>query len=75
MLRRSVIRLIRLYQASIGGTYGNRCRFYPSCSEYAVEVVHEHGVVRGGAFAVRRVVRCAPWARGGIDLPPAGERG
>jgi len=75
MSRRVAIGLIRLYQASFCGTFGNRCRFYPSCSEYAAEAVGTHGVIRGFALAIRRIVRCAPWARGGIDLPPASERG
>ncbi len=48
-----------------------RCRFYPSCSTYAVEAVKVHGALRGGWLAIRRVGRCHPWNPGGVDhVPP-----
>jgi len=48
-----------------------RCRFYPSCSEYALEALHTHGAGRGTWLAVRRVGRCHPWHEGGVDpVPP-----
>jgi putative membrane protein insertion efficiency factor len=50
-----------------------RCRYYPSCSTYAVGALRTHGPVRGTALAVGRVLRCHPWSPGGIDhVPPAG---
>lgn len=48
-----------------------RCRFYPSCSSYAVEAVTQHGAIRGGGLAARRLGRCHPWNPGGVDhVPP-----
>lgn len=48
------------------------CRFYPSCSSYAVQAVERHGVLRGGWLAARRLARCHPWNPGGVDhVPPA----
>jgi len=47
-----------------------RCRFYPSCSTYAVEALRVHGPLRGSALATGRVLRCHPWNLGGIDLVP-----
>ncbi|HUH07795.1 MAG TPA: membrane protein insertion efficiency factor YidD [Egibacteraceae bacterium] len=48
-----------------------RCRFYPSCSEYAMESVRTHGALRGAWLAMRRLGRCHPWNPGGIDYVPA----
>ena len=47
-----------------------RCRFYPSCSQYALEALELHGAGRGSALAVRRVARCHPWHPGGVDHVP-----
>jgi len=48
------------------------CRHFPSCSSYALEALEKHGAVRGGWLAARRVLRCHPWAKGGLDpVPPA----
>ena len=50
-----------------------RCRFYPSCSQYALDALSTHGALRGSWLAVRRVGRCHPWHDGGLDpVPPAG---
>ena len=62
-----VVGLIRLYQATLARVLPQRCRFHPSCSEYAVQALREKGLVRGGAAAVWRLVRCGPWSRGGVD--------
>jgi hypothetical protein len=53
----------------------SRCRFYPSCSEYALEALAEHGATRGSWLAVRRLARCHPWHPGGVDhVPPSNRR-
>jgi uncharacterized protein len=70
MIRRSVVFLITLYQRLISPLFAPRCRFYPSCSEYAKEVVTRHGVLKGGGLAVWRLLRCGPWTKGGFDPAP-----
>jgi uncharacterized protein len=63
---------IRVYQRVISPLLPPSCRFYPSCSHYAVEALRVHGPLRGGWLAVWRVLRCAPWHPGGYDpVPPA----
>jgi putative membrane protein insertion efficiency factor len=65
--------LIRGYQLFLSPLLGPRCRFYPSCSSYALEAVSVHGAAKGGALAVARVCRCHPWNPGGVDpVPPRG---
>ena len=65
-----LIGLIRLYQWTIGPLIGETCRFYPSCSQYAVEALEKHGVMRGVGLAVKRICRCHPWNPGGVDPVP-----
>jgi uncharacterized protein len=66
-----VVALLRLYRLVVSPLYGPTCRFYPSCSAYALEAVERHGVLRGGYLAVRRLLRCHPWNPGGVDpVPP-----
>lgn len=67
-----LIGFLRFYRAFISPLYGQVCRYYPSCSAYALEAVQVHGSVRGGWYAASRVARCHPWAEGGVDhVPPA----
>lgn len=64
--------LVRGYQLVLSPLLGPRCRFYPSCSAYAVEALSTHGAVKGTWLAARRLLRCHPWNPGGIDhVPPA----
>ncbi|MBX5460298.1 MAG: membrane protein insertion efficiency factor YidD [Steroidobacteraceae bacterium] len=63
--------LIRLYQVTLGPwLLGGACRFYPSCSNYALEAIHVHGVLRGGWLTLRRLSKCHPFHPGGFDPPP-----
>lgn len=73
----ALIGLLRLYQIVLSPMTGPTCRFYPSCSSYAITAVRRHGVVRGGGLAIWRVLRCNPWNYGGVDdVPPvSGSRG
>jgi len=45
------------------------CRYYPSCSDYAIEAVNKHGVIRGSAKSLLRILRCSPFSKGGVDAP------
>jgi putative membrane protein insertion efficiency factor len=63
-------RLILGYRALVSPLLGARCRFYPSCSQYAFEAIDEWGALRGTWLAVRRVGRCHPWRDGGLDPVP-----
>lgn len=62
--------LIRCYQLMISPLLGPRCRFYPSCSQYAEESIRQHGVIIGCYFSFRRLLRCHPWCEGGCDPVP-----
>ena len=65
-----IIGLIRAYQFLISPMLGPSCRFYPTCSTYAIEAVQKHGVFKGSYHALHRVLRCRPGCEGGIDLVP-----
>lgn len=62
--------LIRAYQLLVSPLLGPRCRFYPSCSQYALEALRRHGTLRGLYLAVCRVLRCHPFHPGGYDPVP-----
>ena len=67
-VRLLLVGLIRLYQWTLSPLLPPACRFYPSCSQYALVAVREHGVMRGGWLAVARLARCHPWHPGGVDF-------
>ncbi len=69
---RPVIWLIRGYQVTISPMRPPTCRFYPSCSAYAVTALERFGILRGSWLAARRLLRCHPWNPGGVDHVPAG---
>ncbi|WP_121172131.1 membrane protein insertion efficiency factor YidD [Kushneria sinocarnis] len=66
-----MVGLLRLYQYGISPLLGPRCRFWPSCSQYAIEALQTHGVLRGSWLALRRIIRCHPWHPGGFDPVPS----
>jgi uncharacterized protein len=70
VVARALVAPIRLYQRLISPLLGPRCRFYPSCSEYAARAILRHGPLRGVYLGVRRVLRCHPWNPGGVDEVP-----
>jgi putative membrane protein insertion efficiency factor len=65
--RRLAVAPIRVYQWAISPLFGSRCRYYPSCSEYAAQAIGRFGILRGLILAGWRVLRCNPWSPGGID--------
>jgi uncharacterized protein len=65
---------IRVYRATLSGWLGGHCRFHPSCSRYAEEAIRVHGAVKGSLMATRRVLRCNPFGRGGLDPVPVRRR-
>lgn len=67
---RSLLALIRAYQFLLSPWVGNSCRYWPTCSEYAREAVERHGAARGCYLAARRLARCHPYGRGGVDPVP-----
>lgn len=64
-----LIALVRGYQLAISPLLGRHCRFQPTCSQYAIEAIRRHGVLRGSVKSVRRIARCHPWHPGGYDPP------
>lgn len=62
--------LLIAYRYAVSPMLGRNCRFYPSCSEYAVEALRRHGALRGTWLAMKRVGRCHPWHAGGVDPVP-----
>ena len=69
-----LIGLVRGYQLLVSPLLPQSCRYFPSCSAYGLEAVHVHGAVRGSWLTARRLLRCHPWAAGGIDPAPPGGR-
>ncbi len=61
---------VRVYQWTVRPFIGSHCRFWPSCSEYAVEALRLHGAARGTMMAAKRILRCNPWHEGGVDPVP-----
>ena len=70
MIGRALLCVISFYSRAISPALPARCRFYPSCSAYAAEAIARHGAGRGSWLALRRLVKCAPWHPGGVDLVP-----
>ena len=65
-----LLALIRIYKYMISPFLGSRCRFFPSCSEYALEAVDKYGAFKGACLGLKRIFRCHPWNTGGFDPVP-----
>jgi putative membrane protein insertion efficiency factor len=59
--------LIRAYQRVLAPLFGQRCKYYPSCSEYAAQAITRFGILRGLVLGGWRLLRCNPWSHGGFD--------
>ncbi|MBQ7485696.1 MAG: membrane protein insertion efficiency factor YidD [Oscillospiraceae bacterium] len=69
-MKRALLRLLRFYQRQISPLSPPRCRFIPTCSEYAVQAVEKYGAARGAFLAAKRLMRCHPFHKGGYDPVP-----
>ncbi len=74
-MKKALISIIRFYQRRISPLFGPRCRYYPTCSQYALECLEVHGVFKGSILAVLRLMRCNILFPGGVDpVPPKKEK-
>lgn len=64
------IYLIKLYQYLLSPIFGQQCRFYPTCSHYAIEAIQKYGALKGTYYTMHRLLRCHPWCDGGHDPVP-----
>lgn len=69
-MKRLLVAVLRGYRYLVSPMLGANCRFYPSCSQYAIEAIDRHGAWRGSWLAVKRLGRCHPWHPGGVDPVP-----
>ncbi|MFY9263049.1 MAG: membrane protein insertion efficiency factor YidD [Arcanobacterium sp.] len=69
-IARALKAAIRWYQRNISAGLPRRCRYQPTCSQYAVEAINVHGVIKGTLLGVWRILRCNPWSKGGVDWVP-----
>jgi len=65
-----IILMIRLYQLFISPLLGQNCRYLPTCSEYSVKSLKEHGLIRGSILSIKRISKCHPWGSHGFDPVP-----
>lgn len=72
-MRKLLLLPIRFYQYAISPMMASHCRHYPTCSQYAVEAISYHGASKGLFLAIKRLLRCHPWAEGGYDPVPGTE--
>lgn len=69
-MRKIVIFLLKIYKKFISPLLPPSCRYYPTCSVYAMQAVERFGVFKGGILAVKRLLRCNPYCKGGFDPVP-----
>ena len=69
-MKRVLLALIRFYQKRISPLFPPVCRYYPTCSKYAIEAIEVHGAFKGSLLAIWRILRCNPFSPGGVDLVP-----
>ena len=69
-MKRLALGLIRFYQTAISPNKPALCRYVPSCSQYGYEAIEKYGIAKGGWLVTKRICRCHPLAKGGVDLVP-----
>lgn len=70
MIKSVLLKIIKIYQYAISPLSAPSCRFIPSCSQYSIEVIEKHGVIKGSWLSIKRILRCNPWHPGGYDPAP-----
>ena len=74
-MKKAFMSFIKFYQRRISPLFGPKCRYYPTCSQYALEAVEVHGLLKGSWVAIRRLMRCNIFFPGGVDpVPPKKEK-
>lgn len=73
-MKRIFVFIIKGYSYLISPFLGSNCRYFPSCSDYTMEAVEKHGVIRGIWLGIKRISRCHPWHEGGVDPVPEPRR-
>lgn len=76
IILKGIIYLIKLYQKTLSPDHGiykekypfGFCRYYPSCSEYAIQALNKNGILKGGLQSIYRIIRCNPFSKGGVDM-------
>lgn len=66
-MKNILIKLIKLYQ-KLPGDFHNHCKYYPSCSNYAIEAITKYGSLKGSWLSIKRIIKCNPFSKGGVDL-------
>jgi hypothetical protein len=69
-MKKAVLFILRQYKRFVSPLLGNNCRFYPTCSTYAYQAIEKYGLVKGVFLGIKRLLKCHPFHRGGIDLIP-----
>ena len=67
IIKRILIIIIRGYQKFVSPLFPPTCRFYPTCSEYTIQAIEKHGIIKGIAMGIWRILRCNPFSKGGYD--------
>lgn len=71
-MKKILIKIIKLYQ-KIPFNSHYKCKYIPTCSNYAIMVINDFGSIKGSILTIKRLIKCHPWSNGGIDLPPKKE--
>jgi len=71
-MKHILIKLIKIYQ-NIPGNFHNGCKYIPTCSNYAIDALNEYGCIKGSLLIIKRILKCNPFSKGGIDLVPKKE--
>ena len=72
-MKNLLIKLIKKYQETPLKTHSN-CKYIPTCSNYAIQVINDYGAFIGSLLAIKRIIKCNPFSKGGIDYPPIKEK-